>query len=597
MNGRFAGGRRTLFAAVLLAGATLAVYAPSLSNGFVDAYDDADYVTSNPVVRRGLSGDGIVWAFTNSHAANWHPLTWLSHMADCAAYGLDPRGHHLTSLLLHAANAVLLLLLLEGLTGHAWRSAFVAALFAVHPLHVESVAWVAERKDVLSTFFGLLAALSYVAWTRRGGRRRYGLVVALYALALLAKPMLVTLPLVLLLLDTWPLGRLRTTEGAPRFARDLAARAREKAPLFALAAVSCVVTFKVQLAAGAVMYLEALPLSARAANALVAYLRYVGLAVWPTGLAVLYPYPDAGIPAWQWMGSLATLVAAAHLAVRFRGRFPYLPVGLFWYLGTLVPVIGLVQVGLQAIANRYTYLPLVGPFVILAWGACDLAERLPARSRAWLLGVPAVCLVLALGAAARAEAGYWKDSVVLFERTLAVTTGNAVAHFDLGAAVARRGRVDDAIAHYREAVRIDPSYAAAWNSLGGALLAQGKTEESFAPIREALRLNPRFAKAHYNLGLAWVGRGNADEGAVCYAEALRLEPEYKEAHYSLAVVRLRQERWNEAIAHFTAALGADPEFVDAHRGIAQALARAGRNGEAAGHLAEAARLGSGAAAP
>ncbi len=534
-----AGRQRTVLAAILLAGATIAVYAPSLGNGFIDAYDDADYVTSNPMVNRGVTLDGIVRAFTGYHSYNWHPLTWISHMLDCRWYGLDPWGHHLTSLLLHAANAVLLLLLLDRATGRTWRSAFVAALFALHPLHVESVAWVAERKDVLSAFFGLLAAIAYVAWARRGGRGRYALTAALFALGLMAKPMIVTLPFVFLLLDYWPLGRLTASRGAGRFGRDLLSRAWEKWPLFALAAASSAVTYGVQLASGAVTLLERIPLPARIANALVAYVRYAILAVVPSGLSVYYPHPFSGIAAWKWLAALAVLAAVTYLAVRFGRRLPYLAVGWLWYLGMLVPVIGLVQVGLQSMANRYTYLPLVGLFVIAAWGLSDLADRFVPRGRTWALGVPAIAALLALGAAARAETRYWSDGVTLFERAVAVTSGNTQAHCHLATALAKRGRVDDAIAQYREALRIEPREIGALSSLGGALLQQGKTDEAIGFLTEAVRLNPGYANAQYNLGLAMAEKGRFDEAVARYAEALRLDPGFAEAHYSLAVAAYR----------------------------------------------------------
>ena len=406
----------------------------------------------------------------------------------------------------------------------------------------------------------------------------------------MSKPMVVTLPFVLVLLDDWPLGRMGPTGKGTTLARALVPRLREKAPLLALAALSCVITYQVQLAAGAVTFLESLPFPARLANALLAYVRYAGLMVVPTDLAVLYPYPDAGIPPSEVLGSAAAILAATALAIRFGRRLPYLPVGWFWYLGTLVPVIGLVQVGLQSIANRYTYLPLVGLFLIVVWGAADLAERIPSRARTPALAVSAVAAMLALGGAARVETRYFRDSIVLFERTLAITSNNAHAQYNLGAALARRGDVDQAIAHYREAVRIDPGLAASWSSLGGALLEQGKAREAIAPIEESLRLNPRAAKAQYNFGLALADLGRTDEAVARYGEALRLLPEFPEAHYSLAVIRLRQGKWDAAIGEFSAALRSKPEFAEASLGLGSALVGAGRPAEGLAHLSEAVRL-------
>jgi tetratricopeptide (TPR) repeat protein len=555
VSARAAARRGRILAAILVAGASLAVHAPSIGNGFLDAWDDGEYVTGNPMVNRGVTADGVVAAFTRVHSYNWHPLTWISHMLDCEAYALDPRGHHLTSVLLHAANAVLLLLLLDLATARLWPSAFVAALFAVHPLHVESVAWIAERKDVLSTLFGLLAAIAYVGWTRKGGRGRYALIAGLYAASLMSKPMLVTLPFLLLLLDYWPLGRIASSEGAGRLARDLAARVREKAPLLVLAAASSAVTYGVQRATGALDPLEALPFAARAANAVAAYLRYVALTVAPSGLAAFYPHRSGGIPAGETLAGIAALLAATYLALRLGRRLPYLAVGWLWYAGTLVPVIGLVPVGLQALANRYTYVPLVGLFLIVAWGAADLGRLLPAGGRPWVLGVPAVAAVACLGVAARAEVRYWKDSVTLFERAVAVTSGNTQALCHLATALANQGRVDDAIARYREAIRIDPGHVGALSSLGGALVYRGRIDEAVGPLTEAVRINPRYPQAQYNLGLALAEKGRYEEAAARYSEALRLKPGFAEAHYSLAVAAYR-------LGDFARALG---EAREAHR--------------------------------
>ncbi len=580
---------RVLLAAIAaaLCAATLAAYAPALRAGFIESFDDVDYVTGNPMVREGISREGVVWAFARWHAANWHPLTWISHMLDSEIWGLDPRGHHLTSLLLHAANATLLLLALDRMTGRTWRSAFVAALFALHPLHVESAAWVAERKDVLATLFWMSALLAWAGYARRPGAARYSLVVALHALALLSKPMPVTLPFTLLLLDFWPLGRFRLD--SPSRARDARRLVVEKVPLLALSAISSVVTFRVQAAAGAMAHLEVLPMAARVANAAVAYVKYLLLAAWPSGLAPLYPYPAGGVPAWQAAAASALLAGATWVAIRAARSRPWLAFGWLWYLGTLVPVIGIVQVGRQSMADRYAYVPLVGVFVAVAWGAAEAARGIPARARAGALGTAAGAALLALALGTRAQAAIWSDGVTLFERTIAVTGDNAVAHQNLGAALALRGRLDDAMRHYREAIRIDPGYVEALNSLGGALLMRNRVEEALEPIREAVRLEPGNAEARYNLGLALAGAGRTAEAAAAYEEARRLDPSAAGPRYSLAVLALQAGRLREAEDGFRRAVELDPTMADAHLGLGLAIERRGEPREAEAHLERAAR--------
>lgn len=580
---------RVLLAAIaaVLCAATLAAYAPALRAGFIESFDDVDYVTKNPMVREGLAREGMVHAFTRWHATNWHPLTWISHMLDCEIWGLDARGHHGTSLLLHAANAVLLLLALDRLTGATWRSAFVAALFALHPLHVESAAWIAERKDVLSTLFWWAALLAWAGYARRPGAARYSLVVVLHALALLSKPMPVTLPFTLLLLDFWPLGRLRLD--SPTLARDARRLVAEKVPLLLLSAVSSVVTYRVQEAAGAMATSDVLPLAGRVANASVAYVKYLLLAAWPAGLAPFYPLPSGGVPAWQALAAAAILAGTTWLAVRAARARPWLVFGWLWYLGTLVPVIGIVQVGQQSVADRYTYVPLVGIFVVVAWGIAEAAERIPARVRTAALGAAAAAVLLAFGWVTRAQAAVWRDGVTLFEHAIAVTEENAVAHQNLGAALALRGRLDDAMRHYREAIRIHPGYVKALNSLGGALLMQGRAAEALGPIGEAVRIDPESADARYNLGLALAAAGRPAEAAAAYGEARRLDPSAAGPRYSLAVLALQEGRPEEAADGFRRALEIDPSMADAELGLGLALERLGRTREAESHLDRAAR--------
>jgi protein O-mannosyl-transferase len=539
---------------------------------------------------RGLTWHGVAWAFTTEHAVNWHPLTWLSHMLDVQLYGLDAGAHHLTNLLFHIGNTLLLFGLLHRMTGALGRSAFVAGLFAVHPLHVESVAWVAERKDVLSTLFWMLTLWAYIEYVKRpdlrqSSRRRYAAVLLFFALGLMAKQMLVTLPLVLLLLDFWPLGRVGigpNPAGGWAPARDGWATAGrlvwEKLPLLALAAASSIATFVIHQRGGAVIILSAIPLQLRIENALVSYVVYIGKMLWPAGLAVLYPYPQS-LSAWSVAVAFVTLTGISVAVIWAAPRRPYLPVGWFWYLGTLVPVIGLIQVGDQAIADRYTYIPLIGLFIIVAWGVPDLLVRWPLRMVVLpKIALPAAaCLViLACAITARGQLEYWEDSTTLWTHTLAVTTRNNIAHNNLGATLADQGKTDEAIAHYSEALRIKSDYADAHNNLGVALADQGKLDEAIAHYSEALRIKPCYSDAHSNLGIALADQGNLDEAIAQFTEALRINPDSAKAHNNLGVALASQGKLDEAIAQFTEALQVKPDYADARNNLELALARRGK---------------------
>ncbi len=526
-----------------LIAANLIVYASVWHHDFVN-YDDNEYVSTNVVVQRGLTWDGASWAFTTGYAANWHPLTWLSHMLDVQLYGLDPGPHHLTNLLFHIANTLLLFGLLHRMTGALGRSAFVAGLFAVHPLHVESVAWVAERKDVLSTLFWMLTLLAYVEYVRRPGLGRYWAVLLFFALGLMAKPMLVTLPFVLLLLDFWPLGRMgmgsNPANGWVSSPGGWATTVRlvwEKLPLLSLTVVSSIVTLRVQRRGGNVVSLSATPLNHRVANALVSYFAYIGKMLWPARLAALYPYVQS-LPGWWVAGAFLGLLGISVAVIRAGPRRPYLPVGWLWYLGTLVPVIGLIQVGYQAMADRYTYIPLIGLFIVVAWGVPDLLVRWPFRRIA--LPAAAGLVILACVIAARGQLRYWENSTTLFTHDLAVTTGNNIVHNNLGIVLADQGRLDEAIAHFSEALRIEPDYADAHNNLGVALADEGKLDEAIAHLSEALRIDPNYAEAHYNLGLALVGQGKLDEAIAHYSKALRIKPDYTKARDNLRLTLVKR---------------------------------------------------------
>ena len=540
----------------------MAVYWPVRQFDFTN-YDDTDYVTYNPAIQKGLTLAGVEWAFKTGHASNWHPLTWISHMADCGLYGLKPGGHHLTNLLFHTANAVLLFLVLLQLTGATWRSALVAALFAWHPLHVESVAWVSERKDVLSTFFWLLTMFAYAKYANeskiQGPRSKlyYGLALLCFALGLMSKPMVVTLPFVLLLLDYWPLGRSAEC-GPPTLTSDVGVRGKlrsaessepratqrrplslawlvwEKVPFFILAAVDCVVTFVVQKNGDAVVKTAALPFSARVANALVSYVLYLWKTVWPTKLAAPYPFSHSWT-FWTAAGAGLFLIIVSVIVIgRIRAQ-PYLAVGWFWFLGTLVPVIGLVQVGIQSMADRYTYVPLIGIFIMLAWSIPGQWAKWP--SPGLVFGAVTGGVLMVLLTCTEVQLQYWRNSVTLFSHTVELTNNNILAEYNLAEALARQGDEDQAIVHYQKALAIHP--------------------------------NP--VEAQYN--------------------------SQTQAHFNLGLIYRSQKRWAEAESEFRAFLRDEPDEARAHAALAEALRAMGRTDEAAKESQTAARLQSGNSKP
>jgi tetratricopeptide (TPR) repeat protein len=561
--------------ALALAAAVCCAFLPALRNGFV--WDDNQYVLKNPHVLAGPTAADLRWALTAFEQGNWHPLTWFSHQLDVRLFGLRPRGHHAVNILLHAANALLLFGLLERLTGARWRSLLVAALFALHPLRVESVAWVAERKDLLSSLFALLAAGAHARFARRPGRARAAATVLLFAAALASKAMVVTLPFVLLLLDFWPLGRLTRAS----WRRPLL----EKLPLFALSAAASAVAYLAQSRAG---YTSDYPVAARLGNAVVGYLRYLGRTFLPTDLAAFYPHAMRALPLWQTLGSLLALAAATFLVIRHLRSRPYLATGWLWYLGTLVPVIGLVQVGQQAIADRYTYLPGVGVALALVWAGGDLARARPFL-RLPLAGAAAAAL-LALAAATFVQVGYWKDPVSLYTRAIEAVPGNWLAHYNLGVHYRNAGRDDLAEEHYRASLRYRGDYAFALNNLGMILAERGETAQAVALYEAAIRSLPGYDDPYNNLGAAFVRLARPREAETCYRAALRLSPASAEARHNLAVLLLDQGRWAEAAAELDEALRLDPGAGWAHKGLGVILARRGRYPEAAAQLREAVRL-------
>jgi len=567
--------RRVLISLGIVA-ATLLVYGQLMHHGFVDL-DDTGYVVENPYVRAGLTMHGVAWAFTTGYLGYWMPLSWLSLMADSQLYGMNAGGYHLTSLCLHIVNALLLLFVLRAMTGAFWRSALVAALFALHPLRVESVAWVAERKDVLSAFFGFLALGSYVAYARRPCARRLALVGVWLGLGLMAKPMLVTLPFVFLLLDYWPLGRLGYCAHQPDAAtppdgrtskrRTLSRLVIEKIPLAAMGAVASGVTVMLAARAGAVADPHVHPLGSRLANAVVSYVRYLGKALWPTDLAAFYPYPERW-PAWQVLGSVLLLLALGALAFAAGRRSPYLRVGWLWFVATLLPVIGVVQAGEQAMADRFTYFPLVGLFVAVVWSLHDLARRLQMRAPA--LGACAFVVVAALGFASWRQVAYWKDTEQLLTHAVRVTSGNWLAHNNLGGELLRQGRVDEAIEHFNHALDIYPDYADPEFGLGVAMALEGRTNEAILHYTQAVRLEPDFANAHNNLGLALLSQWQVGPAVDHLAQAVRLRPASAEMHFNLGLGLSRRGEKQEAIAHFSRAVRLKPDFAEAHHELAAA---------------------------
>jgi len=561
---------RPRFICLALVLVTTLVYLPVHRHGFL-VFDDNLYVTENHVVQEGLTVQGTRWAFTTLHASNWHPVTWLSHMTDCELFGLDAAAQHFVNVLFHGVNALLLFLLLLRLTQRLWPAAFVAALFAWHPLHVESVAWIAERKDVLSTLFALLTLWFYAGYAAGGKNKARDCLLALvcFALGLMAKPMLVTLPFVMLLLDWWPLGRVPASAAKPETRNPKrASLLLEKLPFFLLTLASCVVTFIAQRTE-AVLTFEQHPFALRLGNALVAYAQYLWKTLWPAKLAVLYPLP-AQLPAGQVAAATIVLAGISWFAWRGRRERPYLLVGWLWYLGMLVPVIGLVQVGGQAMADRYTYLPLIGIFIAIAYGAADLIAR--RRMKPALVSAAALVVLAGNIAATEWHLRFWKDSESLFTRALAVTGYNAVAHINLGVALEQQGRREAALAEYRSALRIDPKHAQAHNNLANLLAELGQRDEALAEYGEALRLNPGAPLAHANLGTLLAELGRFDEAMDEFTEAARLAPEDPRPHYLMGKATLRRGQSAEATGHLRNALRLNPNEVQSLTWLARTLA-------------------------
>jgi tetratricopeptide (TPR) repeat protein len=570
---------------LFLAAIVWVVFGQILGHEFVN-YDDDFYVYENPEVAQGLTLQGILRAFTHVHCSNWHPLTWISHMLDCQFYGLNPGGHHLTNILLHTATAILLFLVLRRMTGFLWRSAFVAAVFAVHPLRVESVAWVAERKDVLSGLFFMLTIGAYARYARRPwSPARYGLVVFLFTLGLMCKPMLVTLPLVLLLLDFWPLKRftIHDSRHTPSLHHSITPLLRlllEKLPLLGLAVASGAVTIFAQHEA--LQSCEKFSLPLRVGNALVSGVVYLGQMFWPSGLAVLYPFTARNIGVSEVVLSLVLLAGISTGVFVLCRRRPCFLTGWLWYLIMLAPVIGIVQVGAQARADRYTYLPQIGLYLLLTWAAADLCAGW--RHRRVVLGGGATIILVALIFCARAQTAYWRNSESLWTHTLACTSDNYIGHNNLGNALLKTGDVDEAMVHFQKALEIKPDFAEAHNNLGNFLFQKGSVDEATVHYQKALEIKPDYAVAHYNLGNALIQNGNVDEAIAHFQKALQINPDYAEAHNNFGYALIQKRNVDEAIAHFQKALQINPNYADAHNNLGGALLRKGNVDEAIVHF-------------
>jgi Flp pilus assembly protein TadD len=611
---------------LLLAAVTLVVYWPVTRYDFVN-YDDPDYFSSNTHVQAGLTSDNVGWAFCTGYASNWHPLTWLSLMLDRELSGPGPAGPHFTNLFFHLANTMLLFLLLRQLTGLRpdtgigalasaqpgsstqaaanWRSAFVAALFALHPLHVESVAWISERKDVLSTFFGLLALVFYTRYAQKKstdkGRassatteslaldpRRstldYYLALFFFALGLMSKPMLVTLPLAMLLLDWWPLQRVTSGQWQVASVRSLV---WEKIPFFILSAISCVVTFIAQQKGGAVVKLAGISMTDRVANAFVSYARYLDKTLWPAPLANPYPHPGH----WEFplvIYSVALVAGLSAIAVLFARRFPFFFTGWFWFAGTLVPVIGLVQVGDAAMADRYTYLPLIGVLIVLVWGAGAVCAN-------WRVPGPLIIFLAAIILTAcawrtRDQSDCWKNSGTLFRHTLAVTENNYVACNDLGTWLSGNGQVAEAMDYFRKSLQIKPDNPDALYNLGNAFARLGNWDEAINNYQHALQITPNQPDILNNLGFALAAKKQFADAVVCFEAALKLNPDYADAHNNLATVLFIQKSFNEAIRHFREALRITPGNPQIYSNLGDALVKQGQMAEAVKSYQEALRL-------
>jgi Flp pilus assembly protein TadD len=570
------GTRLTSVLVAILFVCTIVAYIPALRADFV-SYDDGVYVTENAQVQSGLNPDSVRWAFANGHSGNWQPVTWLSHMFDCELYGQAPWGHHLTNVILHGANTVLLFLLLRRITGNAFPSLFVATVFALHPLHVESVAWVSERKDVLSTFFAMLTLMAYARYVAQSSRLQYVLSISWLALGLMAKPMLVTMPCVLLLLDYWPLER-----HAKPSVRNTLRLLLEKLPHFALAFALSLVTLWVQREAQAMSSLEALPLDMRVKNALYSYVLYPMKAFWPVNLAAYYPHPKESLT-WIAAGlAAAVLVAVTLTVILLRKRSPFLPVGWFWYLGSLVPVIGIIQVGRQGLADRYMYFPIIGLTIMVAWGLTQLASTRAIPK--WTLRCLGTAAAVAMAWCTWVQAGYWRDTETLFRHALAVTEDNEVAERGLAKTLIVEERYAEALPHLLRAIELDPLYAENHYHLGIIHQSIGPPDVAITHFRRAIELDPKYSQAYNNLGVTLMGIGRYHKAEQVIAKAVETDPDNSEAVANYAGVLVAVGKHAEAESRLRPLLEQSPDDATLHNNLAAALAAQGKYAEARQHF-------------
>ncbi|PYJ43923.1 MAG: hypothetical protein DME80_07540 [Verrucomicrobia bacterium] len=584
-------GRPDLLILLGLAVMTFAIYAQVIGHQFITLDDDA-YIRENAMVNRGVTLAGVAWAFTTFDQRNWHPLTWIAHMIDSQLFGMNAGGHLVVNALINVANTLLVFWFLFRTTHARWPSALVAALFALHPLHVESVAWAAERKDTLSTFFGLLSLIAYARYAEARSNSRYAWTAITLALGLLAKPMLVTWPFVMLLLDYWPLRRFDLTSR-----KDVATKLwpllREKLPLFATVAASAVITTLAQSHGGAVRTFQEFPIALRVVNAVVSYAKYLLLTFWPNDLAVYYPYTTAGTPAWQIICAAFLLIGITALCFFQRKSRPYLVVGWLWFLGTLVPVIGIVQVGGQTMADRYFYIPSIGLFIVIAFGLADFARswRVAPSVRTGI----AVAVLLILATLTNAQIHRWTDSFTLFKHTLAVTPPNLIIENNLGSALSRSGLHDEAAAHFEKALQIMPAhyepllYDALLN-MGISRFYQNRLPEAIEYCQSALRLRPDAPKAHDLLGMALAMQGHGEAALDEIRHAAELAPNDADIQKDLGVTLARLGRIPESIDHFHEALRLNPYNASAHNNLGLSLLQSGKPGESIPEFEAALRL-------
>jgi len=554
---------------ILLVVITYAAFQDVLENGFYN-YDDDVFVTANNTVQQGITAGGLEWAFTTRKASIWHPLTWISHMMDCQLFGMNPRYHHATSLLLHIGSTILLFLCFCWMTSGVWESAFVAGVFALHPLHIESVSWIAERKDVLSIFFWMLTMLSYIYYTRRPSTRRMLLVCTSLTLGLMSKPMLVTLPFIFLLLDYWPLGRLGLAEaGEKRKSREknknvtdrtpFARLLSEKLPLIMLILIFSVVTYVVEQKGGTTKFGENIPLGERAANAIISYLKYLGKAIWPSELSIFYPFPKDPYPVWEVSAAAALLTGISLLVFLARRRFPYHVAGWFWFLVTLIPVIGIIQIGWQSISDRYMYVPIVGLAIMAAWGFSYIFSEVLRFKRGFVIFCGAVFCLLFVGT--KAQLTYWKDDISLFGHARRVTSGNWIADYNLGVAYAQKNDMGNALRYVGEAVGIEPEDIELQVGYGQLLSQTGDFEKASIHFKEAVRINPNYPGLAYSYGYALLRCARDSEAIPYFEESARVNPRDQRSRYLLGTIRVKQKKYSEAIEQFSAALKIDPSFT------------------------------------